>query len=80
MTLRDERARHWCPNCVYFYKEFGLNYCRLANWALHPLDGGDQAVLGWLKVHQPNDSTRIHSDADDCPGFRSHRQACPCGR
>lgn len=58
------RVQEWCPNCEHFEKISGLNYCKIGKW----LDG-DQRVLEWLRIHQPDDSTRIDPKADNCPGF-----------
>lgn len=60
--------QRWCPNCHYFFKDFGSNYCKLANWKLHPIDGGNREVLRWLKIWQ-DDSTSIKPEANNCPGF-----------
>lgn len=69
-TCRQEAPLHtrkWCPTCEHFYKDFGLNNCKLASWSLHPVHRND-AVDEWIKENIGK-STRIHDDANDCPGW-----------
>jgi len=65
----DEKVerRKWCPTCEWFFKDFGLNNCQLVDWAINPL-GGSKEVNHWL-YYNSDSSTRIHPDADNCPGW-----------
>lgn len=62
-------VRAWCPNCEHFLKERGLNSCALVDFARQPQGGkAYPPVAAWLEAHT-DASTRIHPDADGCPGF-----------
>jgi hypothetical protein len=63
------KIQHWCPNCEHFFKDFGMNNCAIANWSVQPLDGGPPEVTAWQRMNIDQNSSRIHDDADDCPGF-----------
>jgi hypothetical protein len=65
--MSDNHIQEWCPNCHFFYKEFGLNYCNLTI-NIMPYWEPDKSAIEWLKLNS-DDTTRIHPDADNCPCF-----------
>lgn len=50
-----------------------MNRCKLADWGLHPIGGGDREVLSWLKEWQ-EETSRIRERADGCPGFLPYKE------
>ena len=61
------KIQKWCPNCEYFFKDFGMNNCKLVDWKINPY-GGNDSIRNWLKYNS-DASTRINDTADNCPGF-----------
>jgi hypothetical protein len=64
MQDEERMARRWCPNCQFFFKDFGGNRCDLARFR----ETDEPAAVAWLQVHSDNTS-RIREDADNCPCF-----------
>jgi len=61
--------KRWCPNCHFFYKKLGMNYCHLADGNEGYLEGGyDPQARTWLQQNQRADSS-IYTEADHCPRF-----------
>ena len=63
----SSQPRRWCPTCTHFFKDYGLNNCKLVDWSLNPL-GGRVDVLHWLKMNS-DDSSRIQDNAVNCPAW-----------
>jgi hypothetical protein len=67
--MAEERLQRWCPNCCFFYKEMGMNYCHLADGSEgYDPTGYDQQALEWIKTVQWADGV-IVAAADNCPRF-----------
>lgn len=63
------KLQRWCPNCHFFYKQAGMNYCHLADGHEgYDPTGYDRVALAWLETNQ-TDSSRIIPTADNCPRF-----------
>ena len=57
-----------CWNCTFGLKTYGLNSCKLIDYAYVAHHDRPNNIVAWWNVNTDS-STRIYPDADNCPGF-----------